>query len=194
LHTAAGSGNIECVETLLHRCATIDLKESTGGCTALHIAASRGRNETVMRLLQSGADINIADNLGFTALCQSAINEYPETCKLLLQNGAEVDRGTSEGRTPLHLAAVSGNLRTVRVLVEYPSALIKELKTAIVVILCDELKLLPQDLANAITELAVPFCDVTTKDCKGITALDIAQDKGLLDIVEYISPLMSDIS
>jgi len=61
LHIACGSGSMACVETLLQRCAPVDLREATGGCTALHLAASRGQNEVVMRLLQFGADINIPD-------------------------------------------------------------------------------------------------------------------------------------
>jgi len=106
----------------------------------------------------------------------------------------EVDQGTSEGKTPLHLAASSGNLLTVKVLVEYPSALINELKAAIVVILCEKLKLLPHDLANTIIGFAVPLCNVVKKDSKGKTALDIARDRSWLHIVEYLTPLMSETS
>jgi len=75
LHIASGGGNLECVESLLAHNAAIDIKESAGGSTALHIAASRGQNKVLKRLLQSGADINERDMLGFTPLCQAAVNE-----------------------------------------------------------------------------------------------------------------------
>jgi len=191
LHIAAGDGNLECVESLLKHKAAVDIKESAGGSTALHIAASRGRNKVLRRLLQSGADINTQDMLGFTPLCQAAVNEWAETCRLLLQHGAKVDQGNLVGRTPLHLAVTSGNLFTVKVLVEFPSALIRELKQGIVNIMCSKFKLMPRDVASLITEIAVPISNIETLDDKGRTALDIADVRGLTEIADYLKELMA---
>jgi len=191
LHIAAGDGNLDCVESLLKHNAAVDIKESAGGSTALHIAASRGRNKVVKRLLQSGADINAQDMLGFTPLCQAAVNEWAETCRLLLQHGAKVDQGNLVGRTPLHLAVTSGNLYAVKVLVEFPSALIRELKQKIVGIMCNKLKLMPRDVARLITEIAVPISNIETLDDKGRTALDIAEVRGLPEIADYLRKLMA---
>jgi len=191
LHIAAGDGNLECVESLLKHKAAVDIKESAGGSTALHIASSRGRNRVLKRLLQSGADINTQDMLGFTPLCQAAVNEWAETCRLLLQHGAKVDQGNLVGRTPLHLAVTSGNLFAVKVLVEFPSALIRELKQEIVEIMCNKFKLMPRDVASLITEIAVPISNIATLDDKGRTALDIAEVRGLPKIADYLRKLMA---
>lgn len=191
LHIASGGGNLECVESLLQHNAAIDTIESTGGSTALHIAASRGQNKVLMRLLQSGADINKQDMLGFTPLCQAAVNEWAETCRLLLHNRAKVDQANLQGRTPLHLAAISGNLFTVKVLVEFPSALVRELKREIIDIFCNQLKLMPMDLASLITELAVPISNIEILDDKGRSALDIAETKGWTEIASYLRDLMT---
>jgi len=134
----------------------------------------------------------MSDKLGFTALSQAAVNEWSETCKLLLENRAEADRYNVEGRAPLHLAVSIGNLETVKILVEYPSGMARELRKWIVTIICEKLKVLPHDLAYLVTEFAVPTCTVLTKDHKGKTALDIAREKGLDKIVEYLLPMIDN--
>jgi len=186
LHIAAGNGNLECVESLLKHKAAVDIQESGGGSTALHIAASRGRNKVVKRLLPSGADINKQDLWGFTPLCQAAVNEWAQTCRLLLQHGAKVDQGNFVGMTPLHLALTSGNLFTVKVLVEFSSALIREFMQEIVDILSNKLKLMPRDVAYLLTKIAVPNCNIDILDNKGRTALDIAEVRGLPEIADYL--------
>lgn len=144
-----------------------------------------------MKLLEAGADVNAQDLLGFTPLCQAAVNEKAETCRLLLSNRAKVDQGNLVGRTPLHLAVISGNLDTVKIMVEYPSAIIKELKRGIVDVFCYQLKLLPQDVAALITEIAVPISNIETVDDKGRTALDIAKARGWTEIAEYLRDLIT---
>lgn len=110
---------------------------------------------------------------------------------MLLQNRAKVDQANLQGRTPLHLAVLSGNLFTVKVLVEFPSALVRELKREIIDIVCLQLKLLPMDLASLITELAVPISNIEILDDKGRSALDIAETKGWTEIASYLKDLMT---
>jgi len=191
LHIASGGGNLECVECLLRHKAEIDIIESTGGSTALHIAASRGQDKVLLRLLQAGADISKQDKLDFTPLNQAAVNGWGETCRLLLQNGAQADHTNSQGYTPLHLAVINGNLSTVKVLVEYPSALVRRLKRAIVDIFCNQLKLVHLDVGSLITDIAVPLNNIEILDVKGRSALDIAEVRGRIEIAEYLRNLMT---
>jgi len=109
----------------------------------------------------------------------------------LLHNRAQVDQTNLQGRTALHLAVISGNLFTVKVLVEFPSALVKEHKRTIVDIVSNQLKLAPQDLASLITEVAVPLSNIEILDVKGRTALDIAEVKGWTEIAVYLRNLMT---
>lgn len=109
----------------------------------------------------------------------------------MLHNRAKVDQANLQGRTPLHLAVISGNLFTVKVLVEFPSALVRELKRDIVDIICNQLKLMPKDLASFLTEMAVPISNIEILDTKGRSALDIAEMKGWTEIARYLRDLMT---
>jgi len=190
LHIASGGGNLECVKCLLRHRAEIDIIESTGGSTALHIAASRGQNKVLMRLIQAGADVNKEDTLGFTPLSQAAVNGWDETCRLLLENGAKVDHTNMQGHTPLHLAVINGSLFAVKMLVEYPSARVREFKRAIVDVICNRLKLAPRDLGSFISEITVPLINIEILDVKGRSALDIAGMRRRIEIEEYLRNLM----
>lgn len=57
------NGHTKCIEMILDRSIDINSKD-TDGATALHWAASRGRENTVLILLERGADINTEDNYG----------------------------------------------------------------------------------------------------------------------------------
>ena len=56
------------------------------GQTALMLAVSHGRLETVKLLLQVGADVNIQDNDGSTALMCASEHGHLEIVRLLLQH------------------------------------------------------------------------------------------------------------
>ncbi|KAI5847366.1 ankyrin repeat-containing domain protein [Morchella snyderi] len=55
-------------------------------------------------LLRGGADINVCDKYGHTAL-HLAVPSWPEVIPLLLEWGADINARDSFGNTPLHLAA-----------------------------------------------------------------------------------------
>jgi ankyrin repeat protein len=79
----------------------------------------------VQLLLDHGADINILDNLGRSALeyATGALN-WPKTSKaeqvvkLIIQAGADVNVKATLGNTPLMWAARAGNLKITKLLIE----------------------------------------------------------------------------
>ena len=97
----------------------IELEQSTSfinatdfhGRTALHWAAARGDSYAVDTLLTFGADLEIADNLGSTALHYSAWNKT-RCLELLLTSGANPNCKNKNGDTPLHWAATAATVAT----------------------------------------------------------------------------------
>ncbi|KAK1527168.1 uncharacterized protein CCOS01_07430 [Colletotrichum costaricense] len=97
-------------------------------CTALFLAATYGKTESVRLLLKHGdPDIEFtpssdiekekADTRGYTALAVASLYSHMEIVRLLLEHGANVNhRIPGTGLTPLHLAH-SGD--TLAVLLEY---------------------------------------------------------------------------
>lgn len=60
-------------------------------------------------LVEQGADIDAANDNGFTALLFAASEGYQDTVRVLLEKGARIDICSSAGLTPL-MAGCSGGL------------------------------------------------------------------------------------
>lgn len=72
------------------------------GETVLMNASFRGKQETVKLLIEHGANVNLKNHLGKTAL-MGAI-PYPEIVRMLLKHGADVNLTDRYGETALSLA------------------------------------------------------------------------------------------
>ena len=74
-------------------------RKGLGGATPLMYAALYGDTESVRQLLKAGADPNLKNNAGATALMW-ALNDLEKT-KLLIDAGADVNARSDDGQTPL---------------------------------------------------------------------------------------------
>ncbi|MDB4668762.1 ankyrin repeat domain-containing protein [bacterium] len=95
------------------------------GSPTLHQWALYANVEAVQLLLEHGADINILDNLGRSALeyATGALNwtepsKAEQVVKLIIQAGADVNVKSTLGYTPLIWAARAGNLKITKLLIE----------------------------------------------------------------------------
>ena len=95
------------------------------GSPTLHQWALYAYVEAVQFLLDHGADINILDNLGRSALeyATGALNwsetsKAEQVVKLIIQAGADVNVKSTLGFTPLMWAAQAGNLKITKLLIE----------------------------------------------------------------------------
>lgn len=87
LHYAASSGQVVVIEFLLDNSAYIDA-ESPNGSTPLMMAAMYGSPEAVKVLIQAGADLNIKNQLGLTAL-DFAVRGSRQNAKELIETGLQ---------------------------------------------------------------------------------------------------------
>ena len=116
LSSAAGWGCTEIVELLCSQ-EGLDLNHrgSRGG-SALNYAARAGELGAVQTLIKAGAQVNIAENFGYTPLHEAAENGHREVAEALLSAGADQSaklvKGYGkmrEGFTPSDVARTAGH-------------------------------------------------------------------------------------
>jgi ankyrin repeat protein len=74
----------------------------------------------VEQLLDSGADIDLVDKGGYSAMMLAASNNFHQVVDLLIRRGADIDLVEhTHGWTALIWSAKRGHLETVRVLLEH---------------------------------------------------------------------------
>lgn len=96
LDQAVYKGNLKVVEFLVERKAHPD--------TALHLACQDGRVQIVKFLLDSGADINIRGNGGWTVLMRACVNNQLDVIKQLVERRADCSLKDSNGQSALEWA------------------------------------------------------------------------------------------
>ncbi|MCD6034992.1 MAG: ankyrin-like [Rickettsiales bacterium] len=148
LHIAAEHGRKDVVETLLLKGADIH-KRTDNGTTPLELASEKGRTDVVkmflekegitqeqkskalllacneehtvvaQMLIESGADVNYANEYGTTALYLASKFGDDDTMEVLLEKGAKVDQAIENGNTPLYIAASEGEKKAVKILLKH---------------------------------------------------------------------------
>jgi RNA polymerase sigma factor (sigma-70 family) len=117
LGLAAFFGREEAVKVLLARGANPNLAARNAfKVAAIHAASAAGSVPIVRALLDAGADVNRAQQAGFTPLHAAAMEGRLELAKLLLDRGADVNAKADDGRTALQMARDSGKQTLVELL------------------------------------------------------------------------------
>ncbi len=105
IRMAVAEDNLESVERLLREGAEINALKGEFKTSILMEAAVRGNVGVMKLLIENGADVNMADKDGWTALMGVTVPGHLESVKLLLEHGADVRAKNHNGETALIMAA-----------------------------------------------------------------------------------------
>ena len=96
----------------INMCGAVD------GRTLLIHASFYNRKKVVEHLLESGADLCLKDNVGFTALHAAVSSSNEEISKILLLSGADVNEKDNFGNVPLFRVAPT-DINIIKLLLEF---------------------------------------------------------------------------
>ncbi|CAL8155493.1 unnamed protein product [Prunus armeniaca] len=118
LHTAARSGDLTAVQSILSSNPLAVNSRDKHSRTPLHLAAWSGQTEVVNFLCSHKADVGAAamDDMG--AIHFAAQKGHLEVVRTLLLSGASVKAYTRKGLTPLHYAVQGAHVELIKYLVK----------------------------------------------------------------------------
>jgi len=161
------------------------------GVTALMLAVDQHNVATVKLLVESGANVNLADyDDQFTPLMVAVKNNYTDISKMLVNKGANVNIKSREGISALHLAAARGNNEIVRLLFNRNADINAQT--------IDGWTPLMEAIYSNNTETAEQLidkgADVKLKSDDDVTALMMASVRGQARIVEMLIKKGADVN
>ena len=75
-----------------------------GGATAVSVAARNNYNSALAMLIKAGANVNTADNEGFTPLMRATLANNAEAVQMLISVGAKINISNNFDETALSQA------------------------------------------------------------------------------------------
>ncbi len=119
LIAASHGKNPALIKWLLERGANVNA-QTVSGMTALHVSSQRSAKITAL-LLDSGADIDPADNAGktpLTALISSNIVKHWPNIQLLIKRGASLTKTDSKGKQAIDFSLAANHLPLFKLLLD----------------------------------------------------------------------------
>lgn len=112
------AGGIRCVTRHLRRKAELKASGARelgdgGEAESLQEAAATGNLKQVRELIDNGANVNLRDEEGETALMWASWNDHLDIVKLLLEKGADANVKSSQGRTAFTLAVLQRSSKEI---------------------------------------------------------------------------------
>jgi ankyrin repeat protein len=83
-------------------------QKNIGGATALHIACREKNFEIVKILIENGADVDAADNEGWTPLMRASLSGSQDIVSLLLSKNAQINKINFNGESAIIHASLAG--------------------------------------------------------------------------------------
>ena len=121
MHYAAEAGATSAIQALLDGGVDVDVRVDDGRSALMNIIRQVKAGVSIKVatfLLERGADPNLQDGTGRTALHYAA-QTIPKLVPVVLEHGADADAQTTTGDTALHLAARAGKVDAVEALLDH---------------------------------------------------------------------------
>ena len=187
LHYAAFEGCLNTTEFLVDYGACIEACDLLNKQTPLHMAASWGELAIVKYLVEHKANINARDSHGNqTPLHLAAMEGNTDAASYLIEQGSDIAAyGGYNKQTPLHMTALGGHVSTIKLLLN--SAKDKGID---IINLQDidgntALHLAFFEAKNEAADCLIENgADITITNSQGVTAVDIAQNAGFLNVLK----------
>ncbi|KAL1504215.1 hypothetical protein AB1Y20_010624 [Prymnesium parvum] len=111
---AAAAGDSGAVQAWVKEGGAVNARWSEHRVNLLMVAAGKGNTALVEWLLHHGADVNLQQKRGTTALMMASVNAHVDVVCLLLDAGAQVDlrSSTKNGQSEDALGTVMGKIRS----------------------------------------------------------------------------------
>lgn len=120
---AANKRSNRVLRVLIARGADVNQVCLTYGTTPLHLAVKAGNAEGVQLLIAAGANVDLQDKNGLTALMMSCKHSYPVIFDILIAAHARIDLMDSGKRTAIFHACKTASLGMVNTLVDAQASL-----------------------------------------------------------------------
>ena len=137
----------------------------------LFIAALRGNIELAQFLIEKGADVNMQDEYGFTAMYDAACNGHSDVVKMLLDGGARPDLGPC----PIDQATMYGHVKVMQLLLDSGVKINQRIPGSGMTLLHIAAVEGQKDAVKLLLERGA---DHSMPDRSGLTALNLAQNYG----------------
>jgi ankyrin repeat protein len=179
------------IQLLLEHGARINEKEGSSLLSPLHIAAigikGKAHLELCEFLIARGADVNIRDKYGKTALHWSSQFGYQSIVELLVECGANVNTLDNAGKSPLFDAIHYGRLQIVKFLLIHNVEVNLREKRGFVPLDLAFSRPVDDEIAYEIVKLLITYgADIHIKDSKGLSPLHKAVIRKNKNIVEFL--------
>jgi len=182
LMAAAISTNADLIDFLVETGVDINWQNPPYDQTPLMIACFGCPLNITQRLLEHGAELEVTDMTGHTALTYAAHYNRPYNAEALLKKGANPNTQGKNGLTPLHHAATENHIALVELLHSFGADLnIRTEKGETP--LMKAAKFGHVEIAKTLIEKGA---NVSTLNNKGQSALDLAQKENQTDIIELL--------
>ncbi|XP_057353699.1 ankyrin repeat domain-containing protein 7-like isoform X1 [Manis pentadactyla] len=172
LHLACANGHAEVVTVLVERNCKLNLCDNLER-TPLIKAVQCHQEDCARILLDYGADPNVSDVYGNTALHYAACGEHVTTAARLLEHTADIEASNKEGFTPLLLAVSRRNYKMTEYLLSEGAdvhAVDNYERTALVLAIDNG----STDIVNLLQE----EIDVLSQDTHGWTGAEYTHSRG----------------
>ncbi|CAH0746754.1 unnamed protein product [Diatraea saccharalis] len=142
--------------------------------------------------LRRGAGVNVQDDNGYTPLHHACLNGHKEIVRLLLSVDASPCVVDKKGATPLHLAAWKGDSKIVAMLLAHKNPpvnidqLTSEHETALLIAA-------HFGYVDVVAQLMAKGADVSVRNNKEESALDLAAQYGRLETVQHLLCVMPQL-